>query len=74
MNEKTKLLARLRSMPAATRVTLIYAVFAALWITTSGMLLTFTIQDPDLQGHIELIKGLMFVAVTSGLLYLLLKD
>ncbi|MDP1716487.1 MAG: diguanylate cyclase, partial [Burkholderiales bacterium] len=46
---------------------------AALWIVASGALLSFTVDDPLLQGRIELIKGLVFVAVTSGLLYLVLR-
>ncbi|TAK60344.1 EAL domain-containing protein [Methylobacter sp.] len=54
-------------------VALLYAAFAALWIIASGNLLTFAVDDAALQGHIELAKGLAFVAVTSGLLYLLLK-
>jgi len=60
-----------RRSPAG--IVLIYAVFAALWIVASGTLLTFTVTDPLLQSRIELAKGLAFVAVTSGLLYLLLK-
>lgn len=54
-------------------VALLYAAFAALWIIASGNLLTFAVDDAALQGHIELAKGLAFVAATSGLLYLLLK-
>jgi diguanylate cyclase (GGDEF)-like protein/PAS domain S-box-containing protein len=54
-------------------VALLYAAFAALWIIASGLLLTFSVADPLLQGRIELAKGLLFVTVTSGLLYLLLK-
>ncbi len=57
-----------------TKFTLLYAVIAALWIVASGKLLSFIIDDDViLQEHIELAKGLVFVAVTSGLLYLLLK-
>ena len=54
-------------------ITLLYAALAALWIVLSGYLLTLSITDPLLQGRIELAKGLAFVAVTSGLLYLLLN-
>ncbi|HEY8098286.1 MAG TPA: PAS domain S-box protein [Methylobacter sp.] len=54
-------------------VALLYAVFAALWIVASGNLLTFAVDDAALQGHIEQAKGLTFVAITSSLLYLLLK-
>ncbi len=61
-----------RRSPAG--IALIYAVFAALWIVASGTLLTFAVSDPVLHGRIELAKGLAFVAVTSFLLYLLLKS
>ena len=54
-------------------VALFYAVFAALWIIVSGYLLAVAVSDPLLQGRIELVKGLLFVAVTGMLLYLLLK-
>ncbi|MDP2240702.1 MAG: EAL domain-containing protein [Burkholderiales bacterium] len=54
-------------------IALIYAALAALWIVASGALLSFAVDDPLLQGRIELIKGLAFVAVTSGLLYLVLR-
>lgn len=54
-------------------IALLYAAFAALWIIASGNLLTFAVDDATLQGHIEQAKGLAFVAVTSSLLYLLLK-
>lgn len=54
-------------------IALLYAAFAALWIIASGNLLTFAVDDATLQGHIEQAKGLTFVAVTSSLLYLLLK-
>jgi PAS domain S-box-containing protein/putative nucleotidyltransferase with HDIG domain len=72
-----KLLSLLKSLlpdrltPAA--VALLYAAFAALWIVVSGHLLTITVADPVLMGRIELAKGMAFVAVTSGLLYLLLR-
>lgn len=54
-------------------IALIYAVFAVLWIITSGYLLTLTVSDPLLQSRIEIAKGLAFVVVTSALLYLLLR-
>ena len=58
---------------SAAKIALIYAVFSILWIIASGTLLTFTVSDPELQGNIEVAKGMLFVIVTSGLLYLLLK-
>jgi diguanylate cyclase (GGDEF)-like protein/PAS domain S-box-containing protein len=54
-------------------IVLAYAGFAALWIVASDTLLTFSVSDPLLQHWIELAKGLVFVAVTSGLLYFLLN-
>lgn len=54
-------------------VTLLYAVLATLWIVVSDHFLTITVADPVLMGRIELAKGLAFVAVTSLLLYLLLR-
>jgi diguanylate cyclase (GGDEF)-like protein/PAS domain S-box-containing protein len=55
------------------RLALLYAAFAALWIAASDALLTLNIDDAVLRGRIELGKGLLFVAVTTSLLYLLLK-
>ena len=55
------------------RVALLYAVFSSLWIIASGVLLTLTVDDEALQHQIEVGKGLLFVLVTTGLLYLLLR-
>jgi PAS domain S-box-containing protein len=60
-----------RNTPAG--IALFYAALAALWIVLSGYLVTITVADPLLQSRIELAKGLAFVAVTSGLLFLLLN-
>lgn len=54
-------------------VALLYFVLAALWILASTYLITFTAQDPNHLARLELLKGLLFVIVTSGLLYLLLS-
>ena len=54
-------------------VALLYAVFAVVWILSSGALLTMSVDDPVVQGRIELGKGLLFVLVTSILLYLILR-
>ncbi|MDP2762193.1 MAG: PAS domain S-box protein [Sideroxyarcus sp.] len=54
-------------------VALLYAGFATVWIAASGYLLTFAVSDPLLRERIELVKGVVFVAVTGMLLYLLLK-
>lgn len=54
-------------------ITLLYVAFAGGWILISGNLLTLSVDDPEIQNKIELIKGLLFVAVTGGLLYVLLR-
>lgn len=50
-------------------IPLIYALCAALWIIFSGYLLTTGVDDPILQGRIEIGKGPLFVAVICVLLY-----
>ncbi|MBI3479352.1 MAG: GAF domain-containing protein [Nitrosomonadales bacterium] len=53
---------------------LLYADFAVLCIASSGYLLTLAADVTLLQGHIELLKGLAFISVASGLLYLLWRQ
>lgn len=55
------------------RIACIYAGFSALWILASGAFLQIAVSDLQMQGYIELAKGMLFVAVTSLLLYFLLK-
>ena len=54
-------------------VALLYAVLAVIWILASGALLTMSVPDPALQARVELGKGLLFVLLTSFLLYLILR-
>lgn len=54
-------------------IALLYVAFAAGWILISGNLLTLSVDDPEVQNRIETIKGLLFVTVTGGLLYVLLR-
>ncbi|MBK7471236.1 MAG: PAS domain S-box protein [Betaproteobacteria bacterium] len=60
------------SFPASA-IALIYAALAGLWIVLSATVLAFSSADPVQQGRIEVVKGLVFVITTSGLLYLLLR-
>lgn len=69
----TFLKSRLSRWRTPAGVALLYAAFAALWIVVSGYLLTLTVADPLLHSRLELAKGLLFVAITSSLLYLLLR-
>ena len=55
------------------KIVLIYAVFAILWILGSDRLLTAVVSDPVVLGWAGTLKGIAFVAVTSLLLYLLLR-
>jgi len=54
-------------------IVLLYAAFATLWIVAFGYLISLTFDDPVLRSRAYLIKELILVAVSSALLYLLLK-
>lgn len=56
------------------RIVGLYAVFALAWILISGYLLLISVSDPMLVRAIEILKGALFVAVTSGLLLILLNN
>jgi two-component system sensor histidine kinase/response regulator len=56
-----------------SRVVLLYALFAALWILGSDWLLGLVVRDPDRLTQIGTVKGWLFVAVTSALLYALMR-
>lgn len=58
---------------AAGRVVLIYAAFATIWILTSDAALEALLRDPAQWARAEMVKGLLFVAVTSALLYVLVR-
>lgn len=58
----------------AKQVAGLYLVFASLWIFASDRLLNLALDDPELLVRISMGKGFAFVAVTTLLLYLLLKN
>jgi diguanylate cyclase (GGDEF)-like protein/PAS domain S-box-containing protein len=62
-----------KSSANPANIAFLYAAFSMLWIVASGLYLQISVADPVLQGWIELAKGMVFVFVTSVLLYLLLK-
>ncbi len=62
-----------REPASAARIVLIYAVFAALWIAFSDRLLVAVVTDPDRLAQLATLKGWLFVAVTSALLFSLLR-
>ena len=65
-------LARL-SKSDSIRIVLIYAIFAGLWIVLSDEALEWFIADPSYLQIAQTFKGWFYVAVTSLLLYFLLK-
>ncbi|WP_225984441.1 putative bifunctional diguanylate cyclase/phosphodiesterase [Noviherbaspirillum aerium] len=54
-------------------IVLLYLLFAAVWIAGSDRTIRFLFRDPDQLARIGTMKGMLFVGITSGLLYLLLK-
>ena len=58
---------------AALRIVLAYAAFAGLWILLSDHLVSWLVSDPQRIALLSTIKGWLFVAVTSLLLYGLIK-
>ncbi|MBE0492844.1 MAG: EAL domain-containing protein [Thiomicrospira sp.] len=55
-------------------VSLTYAILAGLWIGLSDYILVFLVKSPDLLVTLSLTKGLLFVAITALLLYVLLTS
>lgn len=57
----------------AEKVALAYILFAMLWILTSDTLLGVLVSDPALLVSLSTYKGVLFVATTALLLYLVLR-
>jgi PAS domain S-box-containing protein len=57
----------------AVTIVAIYAGAAGTWIALSDLLLGAVVRNPNVLVRIGAFKGFAFVAVTSGLLYLLLR-
>ncbi len=57
----------------AARIAFLYALAAGAWIIASSHGLGLVAVDPVVLARFELAKGLLFVAVTAGVLYLLLR-
>ncbi|EGV17793.1 bifunctional diguanylate cyclase/phosphodiesterase [Thiocapsa marina] len=62
----------LRGSPAL-RTTVAYTLFALLWIVVSDWLLSAGAGDSGILLWLSMFKGWLFVVVTAGLLYLLLR-
>lgn len=59
---------------AIFKIVAIYALFGSLWIYYSDSALGFIVSDHNLLTRIEIFKGLLFIVLTSLLLYLLIKQ
>lgn len=55
------------------RIVAIYALFGCLWIYLSDSLLGIIISDPTLLSRLSMYKGLLFIALTASLLYVLIS-
>ncbi|RZI44041.1 EAL domain-containing protein [Herbaspirillum sp. HC18] len=63
-----------RRVRTAGGIVLLYALFSAAWIAGSDRVLGFMFRDPDQFERMSTLKGMLFIAVTSLLLYLLIKS
>ncbi|HNO36204.1 MAG TPA: hypothetical protein PKK30_17915 [Nitrospira sp.] len=54
-------------------IVLAYALFSTLWILLSDSALGLLIRDPDTFLQASMVKGWFFVAVTTTLLYFLVR-
>lgn len=55
------------------RVVITYAGFALLWVLASAVFVAFRLNNPALQAYFDISQNLLFIALTSSLLYWLLK-
>ena len=58
-----------KTAKSALRITLLYAVFAAVWIRFSDIALEATVTDVTILTQMQTIKGWLFVVVTAVLLF-----
>ncbi len=62
-----------RSTRAAVWTSLIYALVAGVWICSSDWLLDKIIRNKEVFARLEAFKGLMFVGLTGGLLFYIMR-
>jgi len=70
---RTPLSTTARANLGALRIALTYALFAALWIVSSDTVVLWLFADAQQVAFVSTIKGWLFVAVTSLLLYWLIQ-
>lgn len=59
---------------SAARIVLVYALVAAAWIFASDIVTRELVVDPNLVTVVSIAKGVLFVVVTSALLFLQIRD
>lgn len=58
--------------PIALKLTVIYLCFGLLWILISDTVVNFLVVDPTMKANIAIIKGMLFVLISTIFLFLLL--
>jgi PAS domain S-box-containing protein/putative nucleotidyltransferase with HDIG domain len=58
---------------AAARIAAAYALFASLWILLSDRVLQILVEDADQLSWLQTLKGIAFIALSAGIIYILLK-
>lgn len=57
----------------AFKIAAIYGVFSALWILLSDQMLYLMVKDPQIMTKIQMLKGWMFILISAGIIFLLLR-
>ena len=60
-------------MRTAFRITTIYLIFGVLWILLSDLWLFNAYQDTEIISSVQNIKGILFVAISTLIIYLVSK-
>jgi diguanylate cyclase (GGDEF)-like protein/PAS domain S-box-containing protein len=64
----------MKIMLSATRIVMVYMLFALAWIFFSDQVVQFFIKDAVLISQIQTLKGMLFVVVTGLLLFVLIRQ
>ena len=62
-----------RSYPNPTVVASVYLIASCIWIASTNRLLRYVSADPDFLTYANILKGFLYIFVTTGLLYLLMR-
>ncbi|MGA8299352.1 MAG: hypothetical protein WB817_07695, partial [Terriglobales bacterium] len=62
-----------RPNPSASIVASVYLLASCVWIASTDRLLRYISSDPDFMTRANIGKGFLFVFVTTGILYVLVR-